>query len=165
MVANHQSLVDILILFRIFKHFKWVSKSEIFKIPFVGWNMSLNRYIKLKRGNMKSNLRMMKECEKNLLSGNSILIFPEGTRSTDGKVKTFKEGAFDLARKCKLPILPIVIQGTGSVLPKKGLVLRGNHSMKITILDEIPYSDFTSIESNTLAEKVRVNISTIVASG
>jgi 1-acyl-sn-glycerol-3-phosphate acyltransferase len=60
MVANHQSLLDILVLFRLFVHFKWVSKIENFRVPAVGWNMSLNLYIKLRRGGRQSVERMMK---------------------------------------------------------------------------------------------------------
>src|SRR5262245_11385066 len=58
-VSNHLSLVDILVLFRLFIHFKWVSKIENFRIPFIGWNMALNRYIKLRRGDRKSVTQMM----------------------------------------------------------------------------------------------------------
>ena len=56
MVANHLSLLDILVLFRLFRHFKWVSKIENFKVPLIGWNMSMNRYIKLRRGDRENPL-------------------------------------------------------------------------------------------------------------
>ena len=65
-VSNHQSLVDILVAFTLFTHFKWVSKAELFKIPLIGWNMSLNRYIRLRRGSNKSVKTMYKACEKHL---------------------------------------------------------------------------------------------------
>src|SRR5262245_15535675 len=66
MVANHQSLLDILVLFRLFAHFKWVSKIEIFRIPCVGWNMRLNRYIALRRGDRASITQMMAACRRTL---------------------------------------------------------------------------------------------------
>src|ERR1043166_6604367 len=75
MVANHQSLLDILVLFRLFVHFKWVSKIENFRVPCIGWNMSLNRYIKLRRGDKSSAQAMMRECEQALAEGNSIMMF------------------------------------------------------------------------------------------
>ena len=79
-------------LFRLRTHFKWVSKIENFRIPLVGWNMSLNRYIKLIRGSRASVIRMMRDCEAALAGGNSILMFPEGTRSPNGRIRPFKTG-------------------------------------------------------------------------
>ena len=62
LVANHQSLIDILVLFRLYKHFKWVSKQSIFRVPFIGWNMTLNRYIAIRRGDRGDVRRMMAAC-------------------------------------------------------------------------------------------------------
>jgi 1-acyl-sn-glycerol-3-phosphate acyltransferase len=142
MVANHLSLLDILVIFRLFSHFKWVSKIENFRVPFIGWNMSLNRYIKLKRGDRESVTEMMKSCEKTLDAGNSIMMFPEGTRSPTGQLRAFKPGAFELAVKSRRPILPIAIEGTAHALPKRGFVLRGRHPIRITVLEEIPAGSF-----------------------
>src|SRR5690349_5079957 len=64
MIANHHSFVDILVLFRIFAHFKWVSKEEMFRIPCIGWNMALNDYVRLRRGDPDSIVRMMADCER-----------------------------------------------------------------------------------------------------
>ena len=75
-VSNHQSLLDILVAFTLFTHFKWVSKAELFNIPLIGWNMSLNQYIKLRRGNNKSVKTMYKACENHLQRGSSIYLFP-----------------------------------------------------------------------------------------
>src|SRR5256712_5695173 len=111
-VANHQSLLDILVLFRLFVHFKWVSKIENFRVPFIGWNMWLNRYIKLRRGSRESVAHMMRACERTLARGSSIVMFPEGTRSRDGRLQPFKPGAFTIAQRTGVPILPIVVEGT-----------------------------------------------------
>jgi 1-acyl-sn-glycerol-3-phosphate acyltransferase len=155
MVANHQSLLDILVLFRIFTHFKWVSKIENFRVPFVGWNMSLNRYIKLKRGDRASVVRMLHKCEQVLSEGNSIMMFPEGTRSPDGRLRPFKTGAFVLAQSAQRPILPIVIEGTADALPKRGFVLQGRHDIRITVLDEIPYGSFANEPVEALTDRIR----------
>ena len=155
MVANHQSLLDILVLFRIFTHFKWVSKIENFRIPFVGWNMSLNRYIRLKRGDRASVVRMLRECEQVLAEGSSIMMFPEGTRSPDGQLRAFKTGAFALAQSAQRPILPIVIEGTSDALPKRGFVLQGRHQIRITVLDEVPYGSFSDEPVETLTDRIR----------
>ncbi|MDX2167600.1 MAG: lysophospholipid acyltransferase family protein [Deltaproteobacteria bacterium] len=155
MVANHQSLLDILVLFRLFVHFKWVSKIENFRVICIGWNMSLNRYIKLRRGDKESVEQMMAACEQTLGEGSSIMMFPEGTRSADGRLKPFKHGAFTLAQRMRVPILPIVVEGTAAALPKRGFVLQGRHAIRIRVLDAIPYARFASLSVEALTEQVR----------
>jgi 1-acyl-sn-glycerol-3-phosphate acyltransferase len=155
MVANHQSLLDILVLFRLFVHYKWVSKIENFRIPCVGWNMSLNRYIKLRRGDRESVEQMMAACERTVAEGSSILMFPEGTRSLDGRLKAFKHGAFTIAQRMRVPILPIVVEGTADALPKRGFLLRGRHAIRVRVLDAIPYAGFANESADAAAERVR----------
>jgi len=157
-VSNHQSLLDILVAFRIFFPFKWVSKAEIFKIPFIGWNMTLNRYIKLIRGDKESIRRMLQDCRKALANGSSVFMFPEGTRSETGRLKAFKPGAFLLAKENKLPILPIAINGTNSALPKHSLNFHGIHEIKVNILPEVPYETFAHLTDNETAAMVRTSI-------
>jgi 1-acyl-sn-glycerol-3-phosphate acyltransferase len=158
MVANHQSLLDILVLFRLFAHFKWVSKIENFRVPCIGWNMTLNRYIKLRRGDKESVEQMMVACEQTLRAGNSIMMFPEGTRSADGRLKAFKHGAFTLAQRVGAPILPIVVEGTAAALPKRGFVLQGRHAIRIRVLDAIPYARVASLSVEALTAHVRAII-------
>ncbi|MEB2284551.1 MAG: hypothetical protein B6D46_04985 [Polyangiaceae bacterium UTPRO1] len=141
-VANHQSLLDILVLFRLYRHFKWVSKEEIFRVPFVGWNMTLNRYIRIRRGDRQDAARMMRACGEALTSGSSIMIFPEGTRSLDGELREFKHGAFTLALRHGVPILPIVLDGTLDALPKHGVTLNQSAAIVIQVLDPIPAAGF-----------------------
>jgi 1-acyl-sn-glycerol-3-phosphate acyltransferase len=159
MVANHLSLLDILVLFRLFNHFKWVSKIENFRVPFIGWNMSLNRYIKLRRGDRDSVIEMMQASGRALEEGNSIMMFPEGTRSPTGQMRAFKPGAFELALAKKRPILPIVIQGTADALPKRGFVLQGRHPVRISVLDEIPATAFEGASAEQIGEQTRELIS------
>lgn len=158
MVANHLSFLDILVLFRLFSHFKWVSKIENFRAPFIGWNMSLNRYIPLNRGSKKSVLRMMQACEKTLQAGSSIMMFPEGTRSPSGRTRSFKAGAFEIAMQSGKAIQPLVIAGSSNALPKRGFVLQGRHPITVRILDLIPAEDFGDRSAAQLAEDVRALI-------
>jgi 1-acyl-sn-glycerol-3-phosphate acyltransferase len=158
MVANHLSLLDILVIFRLFSHFKWVSKIENFRVPLIGWNMSLNRYIKLKRGDRESVVEMMDACEKALGEGNSIMMFPEGTRSPTGEMRAFKPGAFEMAVKAGRPILPIAIEGTAHALPKRGFVLQGRHPIRISVLDEIPPVEFEGGTAEQLSAQSRERI-------
>ncbi|MEE9913640.1 MAG: 1-acyl-sn-glycerol-3-phosphate acyltransferase [Deltaproteobacteria bacterium] len=154
-VSNHQSQLDILVAFRLFFHFKWVSKIEMFRMPLIGWNMMLNRYVKLKRGDKESVEQMLGECETHLDEGSSVFMFPEGTRSPDGEVKAFKLGAFQLAQKKKAPILPIVISGTNKALPKYSMNFTGVQKIYIKIFEEIPYSAFEKLSVEDTAQMVR----------
>jgi len=153
--SNHQSQLDILVAFRLFFHYKWVSKTEIFRVPLIGWNMTLNRYVKLKRGDKESIAQMLRECEMHLDEGSSIFMFPEGTRSPDGKVKDFKLGAFEMALKKKVPILPIVISGTNKALPKYSMNFTGVQKIYIKIFEEIPYAAFENLSAEDTAQMVR----------
>jgi len=158
MVANHQSLLDILVLFRLFVHFKWVSKIENFRIPLIGSNMRLNGYIALRRGARSSVVQMLTRCRETLAAGSSVMLFPEGTRSPDGRLRAFKPGAFVLAKTTGRPILPIVVDGTASALPKRGFVLQGRHRIRVRVLDEIPAESFASESAEELALRVQALI-------
>lgn len=158
-VSNHQSQLDILLSFLLFFPFKWVSKAEIFKVPFIGWNMSLNGYIKLKRGRHGGIKHMLKASEKALRSGKSVYMFPEGTRSETGEIRPFKAGAFSLAKKLKLPILPIAINGSKDALPKGSLNFHGIKKICIEVLDEVKYEDYCELEPAEIAKLVKDKIS------
>jgi len=153
LVANHQSLLDILVLFRLYKHFKWVSKVEIFRVPFIGWNMTLNRYIAIRRGDRTDATRMMDACGEALDTGSSIMIFPEGTRSPTGNIRDFRHGAFTLAWRHHAPVLPIIVDGTLDALPKYGLTLRERADIVIQVLEPIDPAGFADAEA--LREHVR----------
>lgn len=155
MVSNHQSLLDILVLYRLFVHFKWVAKKELFRIPFVGWNMLMNRYIAIERGKPASVKKMIKISMENLERGSSLMIFPEGTRSETTEMRKFKDGAFKLAIETGTPILPMVLDGTGNALPKKGFIFRGTHRIVVNIMDEIPADSFQGLDPASLSEVVR----------
>ena len=154
-VSNHQSQLDIMVHFRLFLYYKIVSKAEIFRLPFIGWNMNMNRYIKLVRGDKDGSKTMMKDSEKTLAAGESVFIYPEGTRSPDREIKDFKPGAFILAQQAKVPILPIVVNGTGDALPKWKMDTKGIHRIIVRVLDEIPYERFANLSVEETAEMVR----------
>jgi 1-acyl-sn-glycerol-3-phosphate acyltransferase len=154
-VSNHQSQLDILVHFRLFLYYKIVSKAEIFRVPFMGWNMNLNRYIKLTRGDKNAARKMMAASEKNLAAGESVFIYPEGTRSLDCKIKAFKPGAFVLARNARVPILPIILNGTGNALPKWKMKTKGIHRIIVRVLEEIPYEKFAGLSIEETGEFVR----------
>ena len=137
LVANHSSLADIVCLYGFGKHFKWLAKASLFKIPFFGWTMSLLNYIPLKRGKHGSIRDSFQEAVHWLEKDVSVLIFPEGTRSRGGQLGQFKNGAFKLALLTKKPIIPIVIRGTGQALSKGNATMSAKAEGTLTALPEI----------------------------
>ncbi len=135
-VSNHQSMVDILAVFATYLPFKWVSKVENFYAPFLGWNMALNGYVALKRGHLPSIMRMVRRCNALLKNGESLFVFPEGTRSPDGELRPFFNGAFRLSARNRVPIVPMVIEGTHDILPKGKFRIVPQHVL-VRILDPI----------------------------
>lgn len=154
MVANHLSLVDIFVAHRLHRHFKWVAKIESFSIPFIGWNMRLNGYVPLRRGDKQSVVRMFARCREVLASGSSVLMFPEGTRSRTGQLKEWKPGAFELAKEADVAVLPIAIQGTFTALPAKGLRI-GAAQMRVTVLPAVPLDEVRELSVEALRDRVR----------
>lgn len=147
MVSNHQSGLDIIVLYKLWVHFKWVAKRSIYYYPFLGWNMWLNKYIALDRGKNSSMRKMMADVDKTLKSGNSVMIFPEGTRSRTGKLQPFKTGAFHLAQQAQVPILPIAISGTFNAVKKGGFLVSRNFNIRARVLDPVPYESFKHLDS------------------
>ena len=142
LVANHQSYWDILVLYGLYKPFKFVSKESIFKMPFVGQNMVFNQYVKIKRGDLKSIKEMMNTCKGWLKQGSSILLFPEGTRSEDGEIKNFRDGAFRMAVDCGVPVVPVVIDGTHEILGKQSKAIGFRSDITIKVLPPVHPEEF-----------------------
>ena len=117
-VANHESQADPFLLSWLPFDMRWVAKEELFKPPLTGWAMRFGGDIALRRGARDSVREMMDECERALAAGISIMMFPEGTRSKDGDLLPFKDGAFALALRAGVPVLPIAIAGTRQMRPK-----------------------------------------------
>ena len=159
-VANHLSLVDILVLYGLYRPFKWVSKAELFRVPFVGWNMSINRYVSLARGDPESIRKMWARCLELLSQGSPVLIFPEGTRSDTGRLQAFKNGAFKLAVEARCPLIPVAITGTAETLPKRGLVLRNRMDARVTVLEPLDPAAFAT--SGDLREAARAAIAAAI---
>jgi 1-acyl-sn-glycerol-3-phosphate acyltransferase len=155
LISNHQSLIDIALLLQLKVNFKWVSKIELAKVPFVGWVIWLNDHILVRRGDKQSVVQMAEACKRTLTSGTSIFMFPEGTRTGNGDLQPFKEGAFILARDNDIPILPIVLDGSGQALPRKGFWFRVKQTFTVSVLDEISTETLTSLNLPQLVAHTR----------
>lgn len=121
-VANHLSQADILGALYLGMRFRFLSKASIFRIPIMGWAMSLIRYVGVHRGNKNSHERIMRDLRAHIQNNTPVFFFPEGTRSPDGILRDFKSGAFRLAASTGVPIIPITFIGTNKLLPKGSLV-------------------------------------------
>jgi 1-acyl-sn-glycerol-3-phosphate acyltransferase len=155
LVSNHQSMIDILVLYQLFAPYKWVSKKENFSIPIIGWLMRLNDYVEIERGSSGSYARFMRKSIEFLQKGNSLLMFPEGTRYPGGELGPFRDGAFRMAHETGVDIIPIVMDGTARALPKKGAILTGFSNIRVNILDPVPYGEFASGTPQQTMDHVR----------
>lgn len=154
LVANHASLLDIVCLFSLDHQFKWLAKRSLFQIPFLGWAMSVMRYIPLERGHYGSIRESYTQARDWLRKGISVLIFPEGTRSGTGQMGTFKSGAFRLALETGFPLVPIVLVGTQDILSKGRSAFGKPGTVSIRILPPVEMKDFERKDETRLRNHV-----------
>lgn len=161
-VANHESIGDILVAFHMDHHFKWIAKEVIFKVPFLGWFMHQAGYIPLRRGDRSSVVKCMERARFYLDNGVSVLFFPEGTRSADGLLGEFKPGAFRLALEAGVDILPMAITGAKDILPKHSWRFSSTKStMRGLVGDPISVKGLTEEDLAELMARTRAAISVL----
>jgi 1-acyl-sn-glycerol-3-phosphate acyltransferase len=153
-VANHESTADPFLLSWLPFDMRWVAKAELFKPPVVGWAMKWGGDIPLRRGEGDSVRAMMEECERSLAGGISVMMFPEGTRSKDGTLLPFKDGAFALAIRAQVPVLPIALAGTHEMRPKHSKWFGKAHA-RARILAPIPTRGLGTGDVAFLRERAR----------
>ena len=159
-MANHQSNYDIPVLLgRLPAQFRWLAKAELFKIPVFGQSMRGCGYISIDRSNRKKAFASLAEAAETIRSGTSVMIFPEGTRSDDGRIKGFKKGGFVLSVDAGVPIVPIILTGTFDIMPKGRLMVR-SRPVTMTICPPIETADYTRKTKDQLIEKVRTTMMT-----
>ncbi|NNE11420.1 MAG: 1-acyl-sn-glycerol-3-phosphate acyltransferase [Ilumatobacter sp.] len=156
-VANHESFVDILLICHVPMEMKWMSKSEFFKIPFVGWGMLLAKDIKLVRGDKKASAQALLDSRDRLEDDVSVMIFPEGTRSKSGELGEFRDGAFRIAIQAGAPILPMAVLGTRDALIKHDWRFGHVHA-EVRLLDPIPVDGLTKDDVADLRDRTRTVI-------
>ena len=162
-VANHVSTADPFLLSFLPWDMRWVAKEELFRIPLTGWLLRLSGDIPLRRGNGESVKEMMAMCRATLAAGLPVMLFPEGTRSPDGSLRCFKDGAFRLAIETQVPVLPIAIEGTRDCRPK-GSWWFGRARAKARILSPVPTCGLGAGDVARLREAVRGQIAAAQAS-
>ena len=139
-VSNHSSLLDILVLGAVLDvDYEWAAKRELFRVPFIGWHLALAGHIPVDRGNRRALGALERNFARALRSGKNLLIFPEGTRSPDGRMQAFKIGAFLAAVHNGVPVVPIVLDGTAELLEKGSWRLKttSQRLVRLRVLDPI----------------------------
>jgi 1-acyl-sn-glycerol-3-phosphate acyltransferase len=156
--ANHQSQFDIFtILGHLPTQFRWLAKKELFRIPILGAAMKGAGYIPIDRNNRKEAFKSIDLAASKVREGTSVVIFPEGTRSLDGKLQFFKKGGFHLAIKSRRPIVPVSISGAFSILPKKGFRVRPQ-LVKVYVGEPVPTEGVTPQNRAWLISEIRRRI-------
>ena len=156
-VSNHESFVDILLISHLPWEMKWLSKVEMLRIPVVGWDMRLAGDVPVERGTARSAVKALKRCREILAQRVSVIIFPEGTRSTTADLLPFKDGAFRLALEAGVPILPLAVSGTATALPKHGWKFARSRA-EVRVLEPIETAGMTLADLDPLRELARQRI-------
>jgi len=157
-VSNHQSNFDIPIIYAGLPiQFRWMAKRELFRVPFFGLAMKRSGIISIDRSNRRTTMHSIIVAAQRIKEGTSVIIFPEGTRTPDGKLQEFKKGALLIAAKAQVPIVPIAIHGSYQVQPKDRWKVNGG-PLQIEILPPITTEGLKSSDIDALTSKVRDQI-------
>jgi len=157
-VCNHQSMADIPLISNLPWEMKWLAKIELFKLPIFGWMLRLAGDICVDRKNPRSGALALIKAQHILQQKCSVMIFPEGTRTLDGRVQQFTDGAFHLAIKAKVSILPLVIEGSHDCIPKNSWKFGTPSEIFLKVLPPIETSTLTIRDVPLLRDNVRTAI-------
>jgi 1-acyl-sn-glycerol-3-phosphate acyltransferase len=154
-MANHESTVDIWALLAALPfRMRMIAKKQLGSIPLFGWAMRAGRFIFIDRANALAARRTIDEAKCRIRDGEKVMLYPEGTRSRDGKLGPFKKGGFHLAIDAGVPIVPVAITGARPCMPAGSFLLRPGH-VHIVVLEPIPTAGLNEQHRQELVEKVR----------
>lgn len=156
-VSNHESFADMFLISHLPWEMKWMSKETFFRFPLIGWMMRMSNDIRLVRGSKQSIVSAMKGAHDRLGRHLSVMIFPEGTRTTDGSLGEFKDGAFRLAIEFGCPILPLALVGTREAI-NKGDWRFGLTDAEVRVLAPIETAGLTTDDIPALRDRTRALI-------
>lgn len=163
-VSNHQSFADIPLIANLPWEMKWLTKIELFKLPVIGWMLRMSGDIPVDRKNKRAAAQAFIKAARYLSQKCSVIFFPEGTRSPDGLVHKFTDGAFQLAIREQVPILPLVVEGSRDCLPKKSWKFGKPKEIFLKVLPPVETTGLTSNDAGTLRENIRTLIIVQIAS-
>lgn len=154
-VSNHQSLADIPLVSHINIDAKWLGKAELFRLPVIGWLMRMAGDIPVERGDRRKAAQSLLQAARCLRQQCSLVFFPEGTRSKDGEVLPFNDGPFQLAIREQVPVLPLVVDGTGAALSRASWIFSGSPHIFLRALPPVAVEGWDTRRTAELREKVR----------
>ena len=161
-MPNHASMVDIWAVFvAIPTSFRFIAKKQLAGIPLFGWAMAAGRFIFIDRQNAASARRTMDEASRRIRAGQSVVIFPEGTRTRDGRLMPFKKGGFHLAIDSGSAIFPVAIKGSREVMPRGAALIRAG-TVTLEVDAPIPTTGLTTSDRDALIEKVRGRVAAML---
>jgi len=163
-MANHASSLDIWAVFiAVPRRIRLIAKKQLARIPLFGWVMSAGRFIFIDRKNPVAARRSIDVAGRRIHDGDSVLLFPEGTRTRDGTLGPFKKGGFHLAVRAGVPIVPMALVGTRDLMPAGSLLLRSG-SIKVIFGEPIQTVGLSDEERAGLHERVRGVVETLLGS-
>ena len=164
-MSNHQSNFDIpVLLAHLPIQFRWLAKAELFKIPIFGRAMRGAGYVKIDRFNQESAFESLSEAASKMKNGVSVMIFPEGTRTQDGSIKSFKKGGFVMAVDSQTAIVPVILRGTWKIMDKSSLKINTGE-VSLHIEKPIATTGYTRETKEDLIKKVRTVICSVFEKG
>jgi 1-acyl-sn-glycerol-3-phosphate acyltransferase len=162
-VANHSSFTDVFLVARLPWEMKWLSKKSIFSIPLLGWQLRVSGDVPIVRGDKESAREAMAQMCRILESGVSVILFPEGTRSVDGSLGPFRDGAFRLAIEAGVDVVPLAIAGAAQSLPKRSLVFHPS-TATLKVLPPVSTAGLSPSDARRLGSTVREQIEQAIRS-
>jgi 1-acyl-sn-glycerol-3-phosphate acyltransferase len=158
-IVNHQSNVDIPVLVQALAKFqlRWIAKKELLRVPFFGWAMWATKHVMIDRSDPQDAFKSLRRARECLAAGISLVVYPEGTRSKDGKLLRFKKGGFLLAVQTNTPVVPVTVNGSAAALPAGAWRLRPG-VIEVTVEEPIPVEGFRPGNLRLLSEQVRKKI-------
>jgi 1-acyl-sn-glycerol-3-phosphate acyltransferase len=157
-VSNHQSLADIPLIAHLKLDTKWLAKAELFRVPLLGWMLRMAGDVPVARSDRRKSAKALLQCARYLRQHCSVVFFPEGTRSPDRHVLPFNEGPFQLAIREHIPILPLVVDGSGAALPRNSWMFGSTQDLYLRILEAVSVDGWNIKQVSTLRDAVRQKI-------
>jgi len=148
LISNHQSLMDIVLLYSIVDiPFSFIAKKELFFVPFLGLYLIVTGALSINRKKIKKAHKDLQKAIKALKRGKGLLIFPEGTRTREDKIKSFKRGFVRMAKEADVDILPVVMRGSRNIMSKGSMIIKGNQKVDIIVGDLISIRDLSDADA------------------